>query len=41
MVDGIDDGELAPSTEPRGTGVNKFTYWECTDCIILIKISIK
>ena len=28
----MDDGELAPGTEPRGTGVNKYTYWACTDC---------
>jgi hypothetical protein len=30
LADGGDDGELAPDTEPRGTGVNKWCYWVTT-----------
>lgn len=33
IVDGMDDGELHPSVEPRGTGVNKYTYWVSTDLL--------
>ena len=31
LADGGDDGELAPDTEPRGTGANKFNYWANTN----------
>lgn len=31
-MDGIDDGELQPGVEPRGTGVNKYSYWATNDC---------
>ena len=31
VVDGADEGELQPGTEPRGSGVNKFTYFANTD----------
>lgn len=30
LADSADDGELAPDTEPRGTGVNKLNYWATT-----------
>jgi radial spoke head protein 4/6 len=33
VVDGADEGDLAPGTEPRGSGVNKFTYFANTDRI--------
>ena len=31
IVDGADDGELPAGTEPRGSGVNKFTYFANSD----------
>ena len=26
-----DEAELPPEVEPKGTGVNKMTYWVCND----------
>lgn len=28
----VEDGELPPEVEARGTGVNTKSYWACTDC---------
>lgn len=30
----VEDGELPPEVEARGTGVNTKSYWACTDCTI-------
>ena len=32
-AEGEDAGELPPEVEPKGTGVNKNTYWVCTDLL--------
>jgi hypothetical protein len=29
----VDDGELPPNVEPRGTGVNRLNYWVTTDVL--------
>ena len=34
LADGGEEaGELAPDTEPKGTGVNKWNYWATTSLI--------
>ena len=32
-AEGGEEGELAPEVEPKGTGVNKNTYWVSTDLL--------
>ncbi len=32
-MDGLDDGEVSALTEPRGTGVNKYSYFSTNDRI--------
>lgn len=29
----VEDGELPPEVEPRGSGVNTKSYWACTDIL--------
>lgn len=33
VYEGAEDGELAANVEPRGTGVNKYTYFATTDLL--------
>lgn len=33
VAEGGDDGELPPNVEPRGTGVNKLTYYVTNDLL--------
>lgn len=28
-----EEGELPPDVEPKGTGINKITFWVCTDLL--------
>ena len=32
-AEGGEEGELPPEVEPKGTGVNKMTYWVATDLL--------
>jgi hypothetical protein len=33
ISEGQEEGELPPGTDPKGTGLNKFTYFATTDRI--------
>ncbi len=37
-VEGGEEGEVSPNTEPRGTGANKFTYFVTNNCNFFISV---